>query len=303
MAAQVAGATGLVTVSTKAIDWIREKAKYRQEADFARQLLGLHQQAQVVYRHDSRHVLFAGTEQLHPDNLYGLTAASGNDYKRAEAANLVSVADSISTQVSQNLALIGSPTAEGLSRIAFGYRQDEDDPDSLTISDAPLDLPFRWIVSKAEVDERAVARRYVAGRGLVERPNWRIAGPGGLYVPRVDENGLLQEDYLLVTKVRNYLSGGSVDAGSYIVSFGGAHGTGTRALSLLYRDRGILRKLSDQLRTKPASFQFLLRVGNISHDPVNGSHARSIELVGNATILPDNDSVWRTAERSVRGRL
>lgn len=137
----------------------------------------------------------------------------------------------------------------------------------------------------------------------MERPNWRIAGPSGLYVPRVDEDGLLQEDYLLVTRARNYLSTGSIDAGHYIVSFGGAHGTGTRALSILYRDRTILRKLSDQLRARPASFQFLLRVGDIAHDPVNGSHARSLELVGDAMILPDSDSIWRTAQESVRGRL
>jgi hypothetical protein len=103
--------------------------------------------------------------------------------------------------------------------------------------------------------------------------------------------------------VRNYLSADALDMGHYIVSFGGTHGTGTRALELLYRNRGILRKVADQLRARPAAFQLLLRAGNIAHDPVNGSHASRIELIGNAMILPDSDSVWRTAVRSVRRDL
>jgi hypothetical protein len=236
---------------------------------------------------------------LHPDNLHGLAAASGNDYKKAEAAGLLAEADSVSAELEHNLVLIGSPTAEGLSRIIFGYRQDGEDTDSLAAENSPIDLPYRWVISKARVDERAVARRFVAGRGLVKRPNWRITGPDRIYVPRVDDNGMLEEDYLLVTKVRNYLSTGAVDAGHYIISFGGAHGTGTRALELLYRNKLILRNVAQQLRTKPAAFQILLRVGNIAHDPVNGSRARDVELVGNAMILPDTDPVWRSAVQSI----
>ena len=303
VSAQVAGAAGLVTVSSKAATWMRDKARFHQDAEFARQILGLHQHGEIAYRHDSRHVLYTGTEQLHPDNLYGLSAASGNDYKKAEVARCLEIADSVPAQVTNDLVLIGSPTAEGLSRILFGYRQDAEDKDSLTLDDVPLDLPFRWEISKAQVDERAVARRFVAGLGLVERPNWRIVGPDRMYVPRVDEDGMLQEDYLLVTKVRNYLSPSAMETDHYIVSFGGTHGTGTRALSLLYRDRGILRKVAEALRTGPAAFQLLLRVGNIDHDPVRGSHARDIQLVRDAVILPDNDAVWRTAAQCVRKEL
>ncbi len=279
---------------------MRQKATFHQDAELARELLGLRQRAHIAYRHDSRHVLYTGSEQLHPDNLHGLAAASGNDYKRAEAASLLEVADSAPARLAHDLVLIGSPTAEGLSRMIFGYRQEGDDADSLIMDDGPLDLPYRWIISKADVDERAVARRFVAGRGMVERPNWRIVGPDRIYVPRVDEDGMLAEDYLLVTRVRNYLSAGAVDAGRCVVSFGGTHGTGTRALGLLYRNRRILRALADQLRTKPAAFQLLLRVGNIVHDPVNGSRARDAELVGDAIVLPDTDAVWRTAIQCVR---
>jgi hypothetical protein len=304
VATQAAGASGMVTVSTRAARWMRTRARFRDQANVARELLGLHQSKLIAYRHDSKHVLYGGTETLHPDNLHGLAAASGNAYVAAQQTGRLRVEDEILTHAAHDLALIGSPTSEGLSRLLFGYAPDGD-PDSLAVDQIPLDLPFRWVISKNEIADSAVARRLVAGRGLVERPNWRIAGPDRLYVPRVDENGLLLEDYLLVTKVRNYLSHSAIDEGHFIVSFGGSHGTGTRALELLFKDRQVLSSIADRLRQRPAAFQMLLRVSDIKHDRTVGSYARKIELVDEPIILPDRDSIWRTAtdiaQRGIHG--
>jgi hypothetical protein len=300
VAAEVAGATGLVTVSSRAASWMREKATFHRRADVAKEILGLHQGRMVAYRHDSRHVLYTGTETLHPDNLHGLVAASGNDYVRAQQSGRVRVEEEILTRSTHDLVLIGSPTAEGLSRMIFGYSPDGD-PDSLALTRAPVDLPFRWVISKNEVDELAVARRFVAGRGLIERPNWRIAGPDRIYVPRVDEDGMLLDDYLLVTKLRNYLSRSALDEGRYVISFGGSHGTGTRAVGLLFRDKAILREIGTQLHGRPAAFQMLFRVSDIVHNRSTGSRARRIELIEDAVVLPDNEEVWRTAVQNVEG--
>jgi hypothetical protein len=299
VATQAAGASGMVTVSTRAARWMRAKARFRDQATFARELLGLRQSGLIAYRHDSKHILYSGTEQLHPDNLYGLAAAGGNAYVDAQRNGLLRVEDEILTHASHDLALIGSPTAEGLSRLLFGYVPDGD-PDSLALDQVPLDLPYRWVISKNEVADSAVARRFVAGRGVVERPNWRIAAPDRIYVPRVDEDGLLLEDYLLVTKVRNYLSSASIDEGHFIISFGGSHGTGTRALELLFKDQMVLTDIADRLRQRPAAFQMLFRVSEIKHDRTVGSYARRIELVDDPTILPDRDPIWRTATEIVQ---
>jgi hypothetical protein len=140
-------------------------------------------------------------------------------FKRAEEAGRLVVEDEVLTDSAHDLALIGSPTAEGVSRLLFGYSSDGD-PDSLAWDQVPLDLPYRWILSKNAVDDAAVARRFVAGRGMVERPNWRITGPDRIYVPKVDEYGVLLDDYLLVTRVRNYLSRAAIDEGHFITSFG-----------------------------------------------------------------------------------
>jgi hypothetical protein len=298
VAAEVAGASGLVTVSSRAAAWMKERASFRERADIAKEILGLRRERMVAYRHDSRHVLYAGTDTLHPDNLHGLTAASGNDYIRASQTGRVRIEDEIRTHVTHDLVLIGSPAAEGLSRLIFGYSADGD-PDSLALDQPPVDLPFRWVISKNQVDELAIARRFVAGRGMVERPNWRIEGPHSIYVPRVDEDGILLEDYLLVTKLRNFISGSALDEGHSVISLGGTHGTGTRALELIFRDKTILGEIAAQLRSRPAAFQMLFRVGDIDHNRSTGSRARRLELVEDAIILPDSEQVWRTARRTL----
>src|SRR5512139_3953727 len=97
VASQVAGASGLVTVSSGAAAWMRKRAVLRRQVDFAKGVLGIRQDRLVAYRHDSRHVLYTGTEALHPDNLQGLVAASGNDYVRARRLGRVRVEDEIRT--------------------------------------------------------------------------------------------------------------------------------------------------------------------------------------------------------------
>ena len=81
------------------------------------------------------------------------------------------------------------------------------------------------------------------------------------------------------------------------------HGTGTRALELLFRDNDILSQLAGRLQSRPGAFQMLFRVSDIDHSRTVGSHARKIELVEDVIVLPDTDAVWRTAVETVeRGR-
>jgi hypothetical protein len=41
-------------------------------------------------------------------------------------------------------------------------------------------------------------------------------------------------------------------------------------------------------------------VSDIDHNRTMGSHARKIELVDDVVMLPDTDSVWRTASEIVQ---
>ena len=299
--AEIAGATGLVEVSHRAHEWLKGRAQTHKEVDAAKQLLGIARD-DVAYRHDSVHPLYSGATELHPDNLAALTAAAGDEYFRACRLGHVRTAEALTSSLNTNLVLIGSPTAEGLSRPTFGYEPDID-PDSLALGQPPIDLPLRWVLSKTQIDRRAQARRYVEGKAVVTRPNWRIEGQNKMFVPEVDSVGLLSLDYLLVTRLRNYLSHEALDKGKFILSFGGTHGTATRAIEILLRDRETLRKIAHQLEGPPAAYQFLLKVGAMNHDMSRGTRATRVELAGDPIIIPDNQQTWLYAAKVAKSNL
>jgi hypothetical protein len=293
---------GAIEISRSAFKWLSARAQQRKESEEARKLLGMRLGDLVAYRHDSVHALYADNTELHPDNLSALTTLAGNDFMRAQDLRQITQYDVVRTSLKNNLVLIGSPTAEGLSRPVFGYEPDVD-LDSLARNSPAIDLPFNWVLSKKEVDEHANIKRYVPGKGIVERPNWRIEGNKKLYIPSVDMSGLLSEDYLLVTRVRNYLSAEALDAGKYIISFGGAHGTATRAVELLLRDKASLMKVAETLGNFPAAFQMLFRVGGMKHDGRRGTRATRIELIEGPVVLPDNYDAWHRACRTASANL
>lgn len=187
--------------------------------------------------------------------------------------------------------------------------------EGLVLHDPPLDLPYAWELDPDRLGDGRVGR-YVRGKGKVERPLWRIKdlrrGESEYLVPTADAEGLLHEDYLLITRVRNFLSDDGPARGQFLVSFGGAHGTGTRAVALLLKDPVLLGKVLERLREKqskstgrlggrPDAYQLLFRTSDIEHS-AKGSIPRALELV-DATILPDNDAIWDHAHRLVRPRL
>lgn len=288
------GATvyGIVKARLQVAEYLKNRAQERQEIDAARELLGINKDIGISYRTDNVHILYPSKSDLHPDNLAPLAAICGNQYLRALKIGNFEATDSVSSSTNDNLILIGSPTSEGMSRSIFGYEMDMED--SLVMRDAPVDLPFRWQLSRSKIAERSTVRRYVPGKGWVSRPNWRIEGSREC-IPETDYAGRISVDYLLVTRLRNYLTQEALDSGKFILSFGGTHGPATRAVELLLQDKEILRKIGIHLRNKPAAFQLLLRVADMRHHESYGTSASKIELVGDPIILPDNQAIWRSA--------
>ncbi|MCB2176718.1 MAG: hypothetical protein KQH57_12975 [Actinomycetales bacterium] len=287
-----------VTIARGAASAFARLSHRQAEARAGRAAFGLDRPHARVYRHDSVHSLYAQSPLLHPDNLSALGTLGGYDYLRAARAGSVMVEDTAVGPLDGDLYLIGAPTSEGLSRAVFGYFPDSEGPDSLSIDNPPLELPFRWVLSLSSVDPTHTAARFVAGKGRVERVNCRIAGPEGPFVPDVGDDGFLTSDYLLVTRLRNYLS---TRLDRYVTSVAGLHGTGTRAIELLLRDTTALRRLGRALPGPDASYQALFRVSDISHVP-GGTRARSIDFV-TAVPLPVTDEDWQDAHDRAMANL
>lgn len=294
----VVTASGIITIQTKVYPWFSRKKALHNQANIAKKALGFERNSPVAYRSDSVHPLFV--DDLHPDNATALVAIAGNDYVRANKRRVV---DSSLTELGTNLVLIGSPASEGLSQPAFGYVVESNSPDSLRLDNPPLDLPYKWVLSRNEIDNAQV-RRFVAGRSEpVARPNWRFEGPR-LWIPGRDNDDMLTVDYLLVTKVRNYLALEALNADKYIVSVAGAHGTGTRAVELLLGRREVLREVAIALKrlNSPNAFQLLFQCTKLTHGPRRGTRALQIGLV-DAVGLPDDMPAWRTAHDIAAGNM
>jgi hypothetical protein len=275
----------------------------------AKQVLGLSEPAGEAYRSHAVHPLYT-PGKLHPDNAAALLAASSD-----LGLNRMIQRDAIHVDVANNsLLLFGSPTSEGLSRVVFDYSE-LPDRDGLASLDRPLDFAYAWNLDPESVGDGAVGR-YVPGKGVVRRPPWQISsfrseGPKR-FVPETDSEGMITEDYLLITRLRNFLSPTAQAEGKFLVSFGGAHGTGTRAVACLFKDKRLLRQVLETLRAKhreasrqvagiPKSYQVLFRVTDIKHTE-KGSIPRRLELV-DAVVLGDDDSSWDLARRRAAPRL
>ena len=288
----------LARVVRPLIDHVRRRANARAMND-ALGLLGL-ANPDVAFRSDAVHPLFP--HQLHPDNRAALLTVASSALSRARDRGGITDVDELWTTLGRDMVLVGSPASEGLSRPLFGYRAIE--TDRLVFDNVPLDLPYRWSVDHSEVEGQR-AKRFIPGHGLVARPAWQLLsyrGGRNLYRPEIDVDGLITTDYLLVSRLRNYLTEDALEQGRFILSIGGAHGTATRAIDVLLRDTGTLAQVADLLRHSPHTFQLLIEVGAIKHDPKRGSRATRVRLV-DAVPLPDVGWVWESARRQVEPSL
>jgi hypothetical protein len=265
----------------------------------AKLLLGIGEADLFAYRAAALHPLY-DRGLPHPDDRAALISVSGDEYRRAVRESELETVERLAMSLSDGMVLVGSPEAEGIARLAFGYRRRKDDQ-GMEFRRCPIDLPFRWEEDASQV--QATCRRFVPEkRGVVERPNWPLVDQRGsrdrrLY-PRVRNDGLLDTDLLLITKVPNFLTPIGYESGRSLISFAGTHGTATRAVDLLLNDRSQLRLIAERLDGDPAAFQIVVEAGKIIHSYGKGSRASSVRV---KEIVPfeATEDAWRAGTRIV----
>ena len=243
------------------------------------EILGIQEDQDCSYRVGMSHPTVQ-RGSFHPDDVTAFRALAGPSLSRCLETGWLNLQDSLASDLESNLILIGAPGPESLSRLVFGYRQR--DGGGLSFTGDTLDLPFRWQEDVSVV--RANCLRYQQGGLVTTRPNWPILDSRtGSVISRYPEtncSGFLLSDYLLVTKVPNFITPGAQASGRSVVSFGGSHGIGTRAVSLLLDSSEVMRRLGEEY-SKGGSryFQALLEARSIVHEPRTGSHAKRLALV------------------------
>ena len=293
---QVGAELNVAEHMTKAVEWVTkwftQQRKVARLAAEGKELLGISLDPLIAYRHTSSHSHFSGGDP-HPDNGNALVTVAGNDLATAKREKRLVTVDDLAVGVGQSAVLIGSPTAEDFSRIVFGYEPTGVE-NGLRFAHDLVDLPYRWQLDSGEIP--AKARRLVRGSGWHERPNWYITGKETHipYARNADQQ--LETDFLLLTRIRNFLTPEALTAGRYVFSVAGAHGTGTRAVELVLNDRAVLANVREALISlgSPDWYQLLFRVSNFTHREREGTRARSITLL-DAVPIPEDDGMWRQA--------
>jgi hypothetical protein len=107
--------------------------------------------------------------------------------------------------------------------------------------------------------------------------------------------------------VPNFLTPAYRD-GRVLISFGGAHGTGTRAIMVLLHTESALIDIARMLPPTegrlPESYQLLLRAHPLKHDPEKGSSPVSVQCIDAVRLeTRANTSYWDDAQQRVVKRL
>jgi hypothetical protein len=279
--------------------WYMDRRRRNQDATYAKGLLGIDDSSLFSYRVAMDHPLQQhGTP--HVDDLSAFADIASPSIAHAFPRGWIDYVEDIEADLNEGLVLIGSPEAEALTRLLFGYRKL---PERLGVEyrGDVIDLPYRWQEDTRYIS--AQCQRFVRGKGLVSRPNWPIidnsgAEPKSLY-PAVTNDGFLNSDFLLITRVPNFLTSQAQQSGRFIVSIAGVHGVGTRAVGLVLRNPKVLAEIAAQIGQNAEAFQVLLEARSIFHDPVRGSFAKSI-AIRSVRCFARSDSEWSHARRRVQ---
>ena len=165
-----------VKIIPRVARWYIDKRRRMREVTYAKELLGIDQSSLFSYRVAMDHPLQQqGTP--HVDDLSAFADIASPSIAHAWARGWTEYVEDIEADLNQGMVLIGSPEAEALTRLVFGYRKLPEHLGVEYVGDV-VDLPYRW-----QEDTRitsAQCQRFVRGKGLVPRPNWPIIDNTGV---------------------------------------------------------------------------------------------------------------------------
>jgi hypothetical protein len=262
--------------------------------------IGRRQLGATAYRHRSDYIGGA----CHPDNLEALGAVLKEEVIHAIRDGTLRQSEGLEMDVGESIVLIGGPVWDRITRSVFGYKKNLIEPGAnggsrYDCDGLGLHLPFRFDLDPNKIT--GVAARFIrsADGVTVERePNWGIVGHDkSLYYPTLRHDGFLATDYLLLTKIPNFLSDPTQGTERFLVNYAGTHGVGVRAVNLALSQQPLIRRIVEDLKidvdraaTWPSAYQVVLRVGDIKHNARRVSKPTDVRLV--CAVRIDESLEW-----------
>lgn len=291
--------SAVASVAKSTWSWLGRYSMRRTATDALNELLGVGLRTDTCFRIGVLHsTLERGS--VHPDDAAAFATIAGPSLAHAMQSDWL-LLDEVAGDLESNVVVIGSPGSEGLSRLIFGYQESSDH--RLQYTGTTLDLPYRWEEDRAEVS--ASCLRMQPDGHTSRRPNWPIvdARHGLSLRPRTNNEGFLTSDYLLVTKLPNFLTASGNERGRTILSVGGSHGVATRAVEHLFSQPELAAELLRRHHGAPAPhFQALFEARSVVHSARLGSTARRLVLV-DYVPLTFTDQAIHLAHRAAAERF
>jgi len=265
--------------SGKVVKWIKEEVEKRKERKLEEskfklitRLFGI--KDKVGLRPGGEHPAFGN--YLHPDDREALFYITGliNNPKLKAHQKWIGIVDP-----AYNIICLGGPVSNFVTRQNMGYQRKGDE--FLRVSDFPIDFPFLFDLSKEK--SRQITKRYTGGK-VHKEYNWPVITPSGLLNSKIKE-GWLEENYLIITRMPNLSNKIAWKERKDLIVISGAHGTGTRAVELLFENEKALKSIAEEVG-EARYHQSLLRVPEIIHDaqrhdtlPLRIEHIKSEPLL------------------------
>jgi excisionase family DNA binding protein len=181
-------------------------------------------------------------------------------------------------QIDGDIIAMGSPVSDPVARLNMEYVA-QSRYEQIRVSDPLIYLPIAYDIGiSLDINGSTPVRRFVAGKQR-DKPNTTVRVENDLLPPpKLDRNGWLRSDYLLVTRMPNILNRNAFINGSEVLIVGGAHGVGTEAIDLLTSNINLLEQIMEQLG-EASYYQILVPVIEIEHGILDGiRHSIPIKL-------------------------
>jgi hypothetical protein len=202
--------------------------------------------------------------------------------------------------IDNNITAIGAPQSDPISKQYLEY-SGLSRLELKRVKDPLINLPVEYCVDKNEpYISSSLSKRFVGG---IEKSiyNWTLKLNGKLLKPpELDKNRWLKADYLLITRIPNFIIGNALLRSADVLIIAGTHGTGTESISLLLEDIDKLQKISNDINRR-TSFQILLPVTQVDHVEIDGEKRTIPVEIGNPQVFPVEIDYEKLLNRFLKG--
>lgn len=308
-----------IKASQAAAAFVRVRRTRSANADRFLKILNLGPDTARAFRISATHPIHDSSPYVGAD-LFALEAISDPAIVAAELDDFGLWDDDVRTDLENDIVLIGSPESEPLTRLVFGYEELPNAAGTAYLG-GTIPLVYGWEEELSRCEVLCVHNRAVGHVAI--RPNWPLVvrQPELKYEwPHLGKGNYLEEDFLIITKIPNFLSDRALQSGYSMVSIAGLHGVGTRAIGTLLDTKNasvlqdVLERLEVALRSSPW-FQVVIKVTSIDHQDQRGSMPLAVtcrdvvsldlpqRVIKQAQeVIVSRIDGWLTTEKSPAGR-